>query len=548
MNDIARCEVLAYSSEAKKLVLATTLQNQGMTIPFIKPQSKLAYVLMMLNLHEDNRPLFDFYSKWFAKMLTVEQKKVLLYKITQNRTEAYKPEQLLDWLSPVLTEKGSTEDDAIIRQLASFYFHYSNQRWQPALQYFTQLLGSYPEHFDMLANVVVEVPSLHKQIPWYLVAPYVDKLMDRPCDGCDKKVILVRLMTYWSQFDDPSLVAGLLDRIKQQLPTPWLIAQGDALLKGSQSQQEMIKISEVWLDLFPSDSTLLNTLLVNIDEFEFAKKEVSEAVIHRAINELLGIVRTPEQQALLTRTLKREFDFLIEEGRADEALVNIRERWSDVFNQADVNHYLAKAYLNLGQDELAIKMLETIVKNNPDAAAYKVALARVHRKNGRLDSAINHYLQLNGIQANKPILMNDLAELYLEKGDFEQAQEWLDKTTAADKNGLDKQRTLKYKTLLLLAKGQLTEARNLNGQQQVEIADLTQQDPSLLLMQSLISEQEHQNDDMEMIDFWLNESTVNKDLAFTLKMLAKHMPSGQSAILSALQKQKSSQYEQMQSN
>jgi tetratricopeptide (TPR) repeat protein len=111
-----------------------------------------------------------------------------------------------------------------------------------------------------------------------------------------------------------------------------------------------------------------------------------------------------------------EGDFLISQKRLKAAVVVYQKAW-----QANPNGKLGiKLYANMkkiNQVEKSISMLEKWKYENPDSASPLMTLGMVYQDAKMSDKAITNYEKLITIDKKNALSLNNLAWLYLDKGD-----------------------------------------------------------------------------------------------------------------------------------
>lgn len=89
---------------------------------------------------------------------------------------------------------------------------------------------------------------------------------------------------------------------------------------------------------------------------------------------------------------------------------------------------LAREYILAGRETEAMQVFSQIVEADPFYPGAYQLVAQINEFRGRLDEAVKYYKKAYELEVNGPVAL-DLAELYIDLGIYEQADEWIGKAT-----------------------------------------------------------------------------------------------------------------------
>ena len=118
---------------------------------------------------------------------------------------------------------------------------------------------------------------------------------------------------------------------------------------------------------------------------------------------------------------------LMAQGRYDEAFELLEHCHSFDTASTAIQYFLAPYYSVLGRDSIACRMLENIVKKEPDNEAYNEALVNQYARKGNWKAAIDVYEKIVDNAHSKSEIYKSLYLLYYNDNNFEKALEILDK-------------------------------------------------------------------------------------------------------------------------
>jgi len=88
-----------------------------------------------------------------------------------------------------------------------------------------------------------------------------------------------------------------------------------------------------------------------------------------------------------------------------------------------VKYYEALNYLNAGQLERGIAILEEVAETAPLVTAPRIDLGMAHHRNGDLEAAESNLLQALELNASHPVAQNELGIIYRKTGRFAEARQ-----------------------------------------------------------------------------------------------------------------------------
>ena len=88
-----------------------------------------------------------------------------------------------------------------------------------------------------------------------------------------------------------------------------------------------------------------------------------------------------------------------------------------------LKYYEALNYLNDGQLERGIVILEELVEAAPFVTAARIDLGMAHHRNGDLEAAEGSLLEALELNANHPVALNELGIIYRKTGRFAEARQ-----------------------------------------------------------------------------------------------------------------------------
>ena len=118
---------------------------------------------------------------------------------------------------------------------------------------------------------------------------------------------------------------------------------------------------------------------------------------------------------------------LQEQERYDEAYELLEYCHSLDTSSASIKYFLAPYYTILGKDSVACRMLEQIVRENPDNETYNEALVNQYARAGNWKAAIAVYEKIVNTAHSKSEIYKSLYTLYYNDDNFDKALETLDK-------------------------------------------------------------------------------------------------------------------------
>ncbi|MBO5864518.1 MAG: tetratricopeptide repeat protein [Bacteroidaceae bacterium] len=118
---------------------------------------------------------------------------------------------------------------------------------------------------------------------------------------------------------------------------------------------------------------------------------------------------------------------LMEQERYDEAFELLRYCHELDSSSSAIRYFLAPYYSVLGKEEIAGRMLEDIVRENPDNEAYNEALVNHYARIGNWEAAIAVYERIIDTAQSKSEIYKSLYSLYYNNDNFEKALDILDR-------------------------------------------------------------------------------------------------------------------------
>lgn len=98
--------------------------------------------------------------------------------------------------------------------------------------------------------------------------------------------------------------------------------------------------------------------------------------------------------------------------------------------QAEVDYKMALSHLQGNNPSLALKKLLSAVAQDPNNSAIHVALAQAYQQKRSYPNAERHYLKALELSGNDPKYLNNLASLYLDMEQWDQAIEYFERAAA----------------------------------------------------------------------------------------------------------------------
>ena len=251
-------------------------------------------------------------------------------------------------------------------------------------------------------------------------------------------------------FKKPDDAFKILTNIKQSSTLPKRYWQLLLLThKQQKSEDEAQSTLEKWRDNSPyhiEPSILLVEFYTSKRDYTRALSVVNRAFEHHAGNLTLQLVKM--QLLLNTKELyqakelyslieKRDIKKPLKEGiegrilllekKFEQAIPKLKEFYT-TYSSAQNALYLASAYQGSNGENKAIKVLESFLEKSNDDRV-RVTLASLYL-NSNKDKAIQSYETTSKTQPNSVVVNNNLAWLYMEKGDLDNALKFAEKAFA----------------------------------------------------------------------------------------------------------------------
>lgn len=157
---------------------------------------------------------------------------------------------------------------------------------------------------------------------------------------------------------------------------------------------------------------------INLVDIYYKQKRMSEG-----INILSYAIDSLEDNLLFRHYLAR---FYMEDAKQDLAvneLVYILEKQPDNY---DAYYDLAKIYFEFGNYDSAIENLENVLEYKQDNELIYFYLAEAYQANDEIDKAISNFLKAIATNNKFPLPYKKVAILFMARGDYEDAVEYLE--------------------------------------------------------------------------------------------------------------------------
>lgn len=157
---------------------------------------------------------------------------------------------------------------------------------------------------------------------------------------------------------------------------------------------------------------------INLVDIYYKQKRMSEG-----INILSYAIDSLEDNLLFHHYLAR---FYMEDAKQDLAvdeLVYILEKQPDNY---DAYYDLAKIYFEFGNYDSAIENLENVLEYKQDNELIYFYLAEAYQANDEIDKAISNFLKAIATNNKFPLPYKKVAILFMARGDYEDAVEYLE--------------------------------------------------------------------------------------------------------------------------
>ncbi|WP_114327653.1 XrtA/PEP-CTERM system TPR-repeat protein PrsT [Candidatus Colwellia aromaticivorans] len=220
-----------------------------------------------------------------------------------------------------------------------------------------------------------------------------------------------------------------------------------AVYKMQQNENQIIATLEQWREASPyhiEASVLLVDFYANKKDYSRALSVVNRAFEHHEYNLTLQLVKMHlllsskelyQAKALYKTIAKRDIKkplkmglegriFLLEK-KFEQAIPKL-DNFYQAYPSAQNAMYLASAYQGNSNESSAIEVLESFLVNNEKNDRVRAILAGMYIINDK-NKAIESYVKIAESQPNSVVVLNNLAWLYMEKGELDKALRYSEK-------------------------------------------------------------------------------------------------------------------------
>lgn len=331
---------------------------------------------------------------------------------------------------------------ALIEQVISA--RYQN-KMELAKERVTNLIASYPNnekaqklYFDLYRNnkALEIIVSSYKQ----------DKL------NIKKALLASEVLIRFKKFDD---ALEILNGIKQDSKSPKRFWQLLLLVHKQQKNEEKILLTlEQWRETSPyhiEPSILLVEYYSKKRDYTRAIRVVNRAFEHHSDDLTLQLVKMQlllnakelyQAKELYNAIEKRDIKKSLKMGLEGRILL-LEKRFTlaipkfadfyQAYPSAQNAIYLASSHQGNADEPSAIKILENFLAHNEKDDRVRIFLANLYLNNDK-NKAIENYEKISETQPESIVVSNNLAWLYMEKGDFDKALVFAEKAFAIAPN------------------------------------------------------------------------------------------------------------------
>jgi len=255
------------------------------------------------------------------------------------------------------------------------------------------------------------------------------------------KVIIARRLTLKGEYQHAINILETLDDYKV-LPNFYLLTLSNALLM-SKNSKKLALMFEQWQYAQPeNDAAYLSyiDILNKQENYKLALDVAQKALSNNKLQKHFQLLALESYYLLATNQVElasKKINHLVEIDPDHGFLLRVRGQLSlaqsnypaaiDYFSRSlqlnkkvDTNLYLMTAYKENGQINKAINLLEAELKLTPNNPRYTRLLAELYATNSP-KNAINSYQKLLKKNPNDVVALNNIAWVYIEQNDFDQA-------------------------------------------------------------------------------------------------------------------------------
>lgn len=157
---------------------------------------------------------------------------------------------------------------------------------------------------------------------------------------------------------------------------------------------------------------------INLVDIYYKQKRMAEG-----INILSYAIDMLEENLIFRHYLAR---FYMEDAKQDLAIDELEYILEKQPDNYDAYYDLAKIYFEFGNYDSAIENLENVLEYKTDNELIYFYLAEAYQANDEIDKAISNFLKAIAANNKFPLAYKKVAILFMARGDFEDAEEYLE--------------------------------------------------------------------------------------------------------------------------